>query len=175
MPRPPLVSITYRDPVQGWEGMLVIDSLVNGVCGGGLRVTKTVTVEEVTRLARGMTLKNSIMELPLGGAKSAIRYDPTATDLEDALVRFFEHVRPIVEKTYGFGPDMNTPPDLCDAVARRVGLKSRHMALAETSPHGYEGVANYDKALRLSFGPLTVVDARTSIGVTGAVETDARV
>jgi len=175
MGSPPLVSITYRDPVQGWEGMLVIDSLVNGVCGGGLRVTKTVSLEEVTRLARGMTLKNSIMELPLGGAKSAIRYDPMATDLEDALVRFFEHIRPMVERMYGFGPDMNTPPDLCDAVARRVGLKSRHMALAERSPYGYDGVANYDKALRLPYGPLTVVDARTSIGVSAAVETAARV
>jgi glutamate dehydrogenase (NAD(P)+) len=176
MTRPPLVSISYRDPKQGFEGMLVIDSLSsNGVCGGGLRVTKTVNLEEVTRLARGMTLKNSLMQLPLGGAKSAIRYDPTAPDLEDALVRFFEHIRPMCERMYGWGPDMNTPPDLCDTVARRAGLKSRHMALAETSVHGYEGVANYDKALRLPFGPLTIVDARTSIGVTGAVETAAKV
>jgi len=140
-----------------------------------LRVTKTVTLEEVTRLARGMTLKNSMMQLPLGGAKSAIRYDPLTPDLEDALVRFFEHIRPMCERMYGWGPDMNTPPDLCDAVARRAGLKSRHMALAETSPYGYEGVANYDKALRLPFGPLTIVDARTAIGVTGAVEAAAKV
>ncbi len=175
MSRPPLVSITYRDPKTGLEGMLVIDSVVDGICGGGLRVTKTVHLEEVCRLARGMTLKNATMQLPLGGAKSALRYDPAAPDLEDALVRFIEHVRPMCERMYGFGPDMNTPPDLCDAVARRAGLKSRHMALAETSPFGYEGVANYDKALRLSMGPLAVVDARTAIGVTGAVETAARI
>lgn len=175
MNRAPLLSISYRDPAQGWEGMLVIDSLVGGVAGGGLRVTKTVSLDEVTRLARGMTLKNAVLQLPLGGAKSGIRYDPTAIDLEDALVRFFEHIAPICARMYGFGPDMNTPPDLCDAVARRAGLKSRHTALAERSPHGYQGVANYDKALRLTFGPLTITDARTAIGVTGAVETAARV
>jgi glutamate dehydrogenase (NAD(P)+) len=173
--RAPLLTISYRDPAQGFEGMLVIDSLVGGVAGGGLRVTKTVNLEEVTRLARGMTLKNAVMGLPLGGAKSALRYDPLATDLEDALVRFFEHIRPLVSSMYGFGPDMNTPPDLCDAVARRAGMKSRHMALAEKSKYGYEAVANYDKALRMSYGPLAITDARTSIGVTGAVETGARV
>src|SRR4051812_25587690 len=155
--------------------MLVVDSLVDGVCAGGLRITTTVTLAEVKRLARGMTLKNAVMQLPLGGAKSAVRYDPRAGDLEDALVRFFEHIRPLCERMYGFGPDMNSPPDLCDAVARRAGLKSRHMALAEKSPYGYEGVANYDRALRCSIGPLTVTDARTAIGIAGAVETAARV
>ena len=153
----------------------MIDSLVDKVSGGGLRVTESVTLDEVTRLARGMTLKNATLQLPLGGAKSAVRYDPTATDLEDVLVRFMEHVAPVCERMYGFGPDMNTPPDLCDAVARRAGLKSRHMALAERSSYGYQGVANYDKALRLTMGPLTVTDARTAIGVAGAVEAAARV
>jgi glutamate dehydrogenase (NAD(P)+) len=175
MDRQPLLTISYRDRKQGWEGMLVIDSLVGGVCGGGLRVTRTVTQEEVRRLARGMTLKNTVMRLPLGGAKSAIRYDPTAPDLADALTRFFEHIRPMCERMYGWGPDMNTPPDLCDEVARRAGLRSRHMALAESSKFGYDGVASYDKALRAQYGPLTVTDARTSIGVAGAVETAAAV
>ncbi len=170
----PLLTVSYRDPKQGWEGFVVIDSLVGGVAGGGLRVTNTVNVDEVTRLARGMTLKNAVMGLPLGGAKSGIRHDPRSPDLEDSLVRFIEHVRPICERMYGWGPDMNTPPDLCDNVARRAGLRSRHMALAERSQYGYDGVANYDKALRSMFGPLTVTDARTSVGVAGAVETAAR-
>jgi glutamate dehydrogenase (NAD(P)+) len=175
MGREPLLTITYRDPRDGWEGMLVVDSLVGGVCGGGLRVTRTVDLTEVKRLARGMSRKNHMIGLPLGGAKSAIRYDPTATDLADALVRFFEHIRPICQTMYGWGPDMNTPPDLCDAVAARAGLKSRHMALAESSPHGYEGVARYDAALRQQVGPLSVTDLRTAVGVAGAVETAARV
>ena len=89
MAREPLLQITYRDPVNGCEGLMVIDSLVDGLCGGGLRVTKTVHLEEVRRLARGMTLKNTTMGLPLGGAKSALRCDPQAPDLEETLVRFF--------------------------------------------------------------------------------------
>tara|TARA_R110002096_G_scaffold16898_1_gene57655 strand:- start:106267 stop:107394 length:1128 start_codon:yes stop_codon:yes gene_type:complete len=171
----PILQIIYRDPIEDFEGMLVIDSLVDGLAGGGLRVTKSVSLTEVTRLAKGMTLKNRMMGLPLGGGKSAICYDPTSPGLEDALVRFFEHVGPICSKMYGWGPDMNTPPDLCDAVAKRAGLKSRHMALAESSPYGYEGVDNYNKALRLTKGPLSITNARTAIGVTGAVETGARV
>jgi glutamate dehydrogenase (NAD(P)+) len=49
------------------------------------------------------------------------------------------------------------------------------MALAEKSAFGYQGVTNYDTALRLPVGPLTVVDTRTAIGVVGAVEAAAKV
>jgi glutamate dehydrogenase (NAD(P)+) len=132
-------------------------------------------MDEVRRLARGMSRKNYCIGLPLGGAKSAIRYDPTSIDLEDALVRFFEHVGPLCQKMYGWGPDMNTPPDLCDAVAKRAGFKSRHQALAESSPHGYDGVERYNTALRQFVGPLSVTDLRTAMGVVGAVETAAGV
>lgn len=171
----PLMRISYKDKKEGFEGWLVIDSLHNGVCGGGLRVTKTVTLREVERLAAGMTRKNRTINLPLGGAKSAIQYDPRSPGLEDALVRFFEHVGPICSKFYGWGPDMNTPPDLCDRVATRAGFKSRHMALAEKSEYGYNGVENYNKALRLRYGPLSITDARTSVGVAGATETAAEI
>ena len=169
-PKPPILQIKYVDPDERWEGYLVVDSLVGGVSGGGLRVTKTVNLDEVTRLARAMSLKNHVMGLPLGGAKSAVCYDPAAPELADVLVKFMSHVRPICQSMYGWGPDMNTPPDLCDGVAERAGLKSRHMALAERSEFGYEGIDVYNKALRLQVGPVTMTEARTAIGVVGATE-----
>ncbi|MEQ8277178.1 MAG: Glu/Leu/Phe/Val dehydrogenase dimerization domain-containing protein [Deltaproteobacteria bacterium] len=170
----PILQIRYVDPDEGWEGYLVIDSLVNGVSGGGLRVTKTVDFDEVRGLARAMSLKNHVMGLPLGGAKSAVRYDPAAPELPDVLTKFMRHIGPICQQMYGWGPDMNTPPDLCDSVADRAGMKSRHMALAERSEHGYAGVDNYNRALRLQVGPVTMTEARTAIGVVGATECAAK-
>lgn len=171
----PLLSIVYRDPEEGFEGYLVIDTLVDGVAGGGLRVTKSVDLNEVTNLARAMTLKNHIMGLPLGGAKSGVCYDPASPNLEAALSRFMKHVGPISAKMYGWGPDMNTPPDLCDAVAKNAGLKSRHMALAENSSYGYQGVENYNKALRMMTGPIPMTEGRTAIGVVAGMQTAAEV
>ncbi len=173
-PKPPILQIKYIDPVDRWEGYLVIDSLVDGVSGGGLRVTKSVNMDEVTRLARAMSLKNHVMGLPLGGAKSGVCYDPAAPELEDVIVRFMNFVGPVCRSMYGWGPDMNTPPDLCDAVAKRAGLKSRHMALAERSEFGYDGVERYNRALRLQVGPVTMTEARTAIGVVGATEQAAK-
>jgi glutamate dehydrogenase (NAD(P)+) len=166
----PLLEIHYSDPYEHFEGFLVIDTLVDGLAAGGFRITPTVDASEVRQLAAVMTLKNTLMGLPIGGAKSAIRYDPTSPHVRQAVTRFFEHVRPVCESMYGWGPDMNTPPELCDEVARRAGLKSRHMALAERSPYGYEGVEQYNRALRLRFGPLPLVDLRTAAGVVGATE-----
>ena len=51
----PLLCIHYRDPDDDWEGFLVIDRLINGSAVGGCRMTTTVTMKEVMRLARGMT------------------------------------------------------------------------------------------------------------------------
>jgi glutamate dehydrogenase (NAD(P)+) len=173
--RLPTLQISYADPDGGWEGYLVLDRLVDGLAAGGLRVTPTVEPSEVRELARVMTLKNRVMGLPLGGGKSGVRYDPKSNRLADVLVRFFEHVGPISQSMYGWGPDMNTPPDLCDEVAQRAGLQSRHMALARKAPRGEEGVKRYDRALRERVGPLTVCDARTAIGVVGAAEEAAKV
>ena len=169
MKKEPLLRIHYKDKEEGFDGWLVIDSLVDGLAGGGLRVTQSVNLSEVERLSAGMTLKNKTMGLPLGGGKSAICYDPQSPKLEDALVRFFKHVGPICKSMYGWGPDMNTPPDLCDRVAKRAGLKSRHMALAEKSQYGYAAVEKYNQALRDTYGPLTITDARTSVGVAESV------
>ena len=172
--RQPLLRIHYRDPQDGWEGIAVVDTLVDGVAAGGVRVSRTTSAEEVVRLAQTMTLKTRAMGLPLGGAKFGLRYDPTCPRKVDALTRFFRHILPMCRSMIGFGPDMNTSPDELDEVARRIGLRTRHTALAENSRNGYENVARYDAALRTKVGPLTVLEARTGVGVWAAAEKTAR-
>lgn len=62
----PFLSLTWTDHVTGRQGHLVVDRLVRGVCSGGLRMRAGCTLEEVTGLARGMSLKE------------ALHYDPEA-------------------------------------------------------------------------------------------------
>jgi len=54
------------------HGFVVIDNTTRGPGKGGIRMTPTVTVEEVFRLARTMTWKTALANLPFGGAKSGI-------------------------------------------------------------------------------------------------------
>ena len=62
------------DAALGMEGFLVVDNTTLGPGKGGIRMTPTVTEEEVRRLARAMTWKNAIAGIPFGGAKAGIRF-----------------------------------------------------------------------------------------------------
>ena len=64
--------ITVYDASTGMKGFVVIDNSALGPGKGGIRMTPTVTVDEVARLARAMTWKTALAELPFGGAKSGI-------------------------------------------------------------------------------------------------------
>src|SRR5947209_10126399 len=83
--------IEVHDSKTGMKGVLVIDNTWRGVSKGGIRMTPSVDVEEVFRLARTMTWKNAMADLPFGGAKSGIVADPrTITSGEKkAIVQSF--------------------------------------------------------------------------------------
>lgn len=166
----PLLTIHYRDPEEGFDGYAVIDSLVDGRCAGGVRVSPTLSKEEVMGLAQAMTRKLKVVQLPLGGVKYGIRYDPASPNRVDALTRFFRHIKPLCAEICGFGPDMGTTPEGLDEVARRIGMKTRHAALAAARDDGETTVKNYHDVLGAKVGPLSVLEARTGVGVAAAVD-----
>jgi glutamate dehydrogenase/leucine dehydrogenase len=102
----------------------VVDNTACGPAIGGVRMAADVSVEEVCRLARAMTLKNAAAGLPHGGGKAGIRADPHAAD-KPRLVRAFAHaIRDLAD--YIPGPDMGTD-EACmawvfDETGRAVGL-----------------------------------------------------
>ncbi len=81
-------KIRLVDPATGdaW-GFVVVDNTQRGPGLGGLRMAPNVTLEEVARLARTMTLKNSGACLPFGGGKSGLAVDPRALAQESGLRR----------------------------------------------------------------------------------------
>src|SRR3989338_9929641 len=66
-----------------FKGLLIVDNLNRGVGKGGIRMAANLTLGELFRLARTMTWKNSLFELPFGGAKAGIVADPNKLFLKE--------------------------------------------------------------------------------------------
>jgi len=95
------------DPKTKLHGVVVIDNTAIGVGKGGMRMVPDLTVKEVASLARAMTWKNSLADIPFGGAKSGIRADPKKINKEEAVRAFARLLAPVIPKYYVSGPDMN--------------------------------------------------------------------
>ena len=98
--------VVVSDPDIGMQGVLVIDNTARGIGKGGTRMTPTVDVPEIARLARVMTWKWAAVDLFYGGAKAGIRFDPTSVDKERVLRSFVRRLRNEVPEEYVFGLDM---------------------------------------------------------------------
>ena len=81
-----------------------------GPTKGGVRFHPGVNLEEVTELARWMTIKCALLDLPFGGAKGGVQVDPKELSRQEVerLARSF--VREIADV---IGPDRDIPaPDV---------------------------------------------------------------
>ncbi|MFE2065335.1 Glu/Leu/Phe/Val dehydrogenase dimerization domain-containing protein [Streptomyces sp. NPDC059467] len=131
----PLMSLVWTDHVTGRRGFLVVDRLVRGVASGGLRMRPGCTLEEVTGLARGMTMKEALhynpagRYIPLGGAKGGIDCDPQDPGSYALLVRYLRAMRPYIESFWTTGEDLGLTQDLVDRAAAEAGLVSSVQAV----------------------------------------------
>jgi glutamate dehydrogenase (NAD(P)+) len=128
--KPPYMSVTWHDPVTGRPGFLVIDRLIDGGSGGGLRMREGCTIEEVADLARAMSLKEAVAYdpadryTPFGGAKGGIDCDPYDPDALGVLRRYVEAMRPFLERHWATGEDLGVRQDALDEIVAAVGLRS---------------------------------------------------
>ena len=91
---------------------VVRHSDILGPAKGGIRMTATVSLDEVTGLAMEMTWKTSLIGVPFGGGKAGICYDPAQLQPteKEILIRAFtrgvrRHIGPEI---YVPAPDMGT-------------------------------------------------------------------
>ncbi|AYN38398.1 glutamate dehydrogenase [Streptomyces dangxiongensis] len=131
----PWMSLVWTDHVTGRRAFLVVDRLVRGVASGGLRMRPGCTLEEVTGLARGMTMKEALhyrpgsRYIPLGGAKGGIDCDPRDPAAYGLLVRYLRAVRPYIETLWTTGEDLGLSQETVDRAAAEVGLVSSVQAV----------------------------------------------
>lgn len=104
-----------RDQLIGWR---VHHNTTRGPAKGGIRYHHEVNRDEVVALAIGMSLKTAIANLPLGGAKGGICFDPkkySQSEIERITRRYVSEISSFL------GPDKDVPaPD--------VGTNSQVMA-----------------------------------------------
>jgi len=116
------------NPKVGMHGFLVIDNTVLGPGKGGIRMTPSVSAEEVFKLARTMTWKCALAELPFGGAKSGIVADDKKISKEQKMKiveAFSKAIKPLCPEQYIAGPDMNMGEEEMAVFAKANGsLKS---------------------------------------------------
>lgn len=118
----PEYVVDVYDPKIGMQGFLVIDNTTLGLGKGGIRMTPSVTKEEVFRLARVMTWKNSLAGIPFGGAKAGIVWKGGSEKLKEKFIRSFaKAIKPFVPKKYIPGPDVNTTEKEMTIIAEEIG------------------------------------------------------
>jgi glutamate dehydrogenase (NAD(P)+) len=98
--------VCVSDRRTGMKGVLVIDNTARGMGKGGTRMSPSVTVAEIARLARVMTWKWAGVDLFFGGAKAGIVFDPSSPDKEAALRAFARKLSNEVPREYVLGLDM---------------------------------------------------------------------
>lgn len=116
--------INVYDPKSGMRGVIVIDNTRRGLGKGGIRMTGSVSVNEVMRLARTMTWKNAMADLPFGGAKSGIFFDPktsTPQKKKQVIEAFGRALKGVAPSLYVAGPDINTTEKEMGQIALAAG------------------------------------------------------
>jgi glutamate dehydrogenase/leucine dehydrogenase len=102
--------IEVYDADTGTHGFLVIDNTKLGPGKGGIRMTPDVSASEVFRLARTMTWKCALAELPFGGAKSGLIIEKgiSSEEKKKKVEAFSRALKPVCPSQYIAAPDINS-------------------------------------------------------------------
>ena len=112
--------VFFSDPACNLKAIIAIHNTTLGPALGGTRMWnyKNIdeAVEDVLRLSRGMTYKNSISGLHLGGGKAVIIGDP-AKDKSEALFRSYGRFVESLNGRYITAEDVNTSVEDMEYIA----------------------------------------------------------
>ena len=162
-PRVPYLVSEWHDQPTGARGWFVIDRLVGGMCSGGIRMRPGVTLDEVTDLARTMSHKMAVLDIPYGGAKSGIDYDPSSAEAPAVLRGFIDAIRPFIADRYATGADLGTRESDIIAACQLVGLT--HPLQAGFKAEGGAGLSRVKQALALTSEGIPITELMAGYGV----------
>lgn len=150
--------VLVSDRKSGMRGVLVIDNTSRGSGKGGTRMSPTLTVGEVARLARTMTWKWAAIDLFHGGAKAGILGNPDAANKEQILRAFARALADHVPSEYVFGLDMGLAEE--DAAIFVDELNDRGVSTG--LPQSLGGLP-YDQLGVTGFGVAEATDAAAQL------------
>lgn len=130
--------VFVSEPKSGLKGIIAVHNTALGPAMGGCRMwnyaSEALAVNDVLRLSRGMTYKNAVAGLPIGGGKSVIIGNPK-TDKTPAL---FEALGEALERLCGryiTAEDVGTSPQDMANVANKTSYVAGLGASGDPSPY----------------------------------------
>ncbi|MEU5773417.1 Glu/Leu/Phe/Val dehydrogenase dimerization domain-containing protein [Streptomyces venezuelae] len=174
----------HDHPATGARIIIAVHSTTLGPALGGTRLhpyrqsddPEAAALADAKRLSIGMTYKNALAGLPLGGGKAVILADP-ATDKNEDLLRSYAHAVARLRGRYITACDVGTTTSDMDTVAEynpwTVGRSLGNGGCGDTSVLTAHGV---HQAMRAVAQHLWGTDDLTGrrIGISGAGKVDAR-
>jgi leucine dehydrogenase len=137
--------VFVQDKETGLSAIIAVHDTRLGPALGGCRVwpyeTPGHALTDALRLSRGMTYKNSLAGLDLGGGKAVIIADPRKDKSVELMEAFGRHVERLAG-TYITAEDVGVSPDDMEAVARHTEhvRGTSDTGLGDPSPYTALGV-----------------------------------
>jgi leucine dehydrogenase len=130
--------VFVSEPKSGLKGIIAVHNTNLGPAMGGCRMwnyaTEALAVNDVLRLSRGMTYKNAVAGLPIGGGKSVIIGNPKT----DKTPAFFEALGEALERLGGryiTAEDVGTSPQDLAHVATKTSYVAGLGGSGDPSPY----------------------------------------
>ena len=165
----------HHDPESGLQAIIALHNLNRGPALGGCRMWPYADAEaalaDVLRLAKGMTYKSALAELPYGGGKAVIIGDPKA-DKSEALFRAMGRFVHSLGGAYVTAEDVGISLDDVEMIGRETphvaGVRSG--GAGDPSPATAYGVyRGIQAAVRHRLGRDELAGVRVAVQGLGAV------
>lgn len=154
----PEIVFEWNDSETDAKGWVVINSLKNGAAGGGTRMRKGLSKDEVISLAKVMEIKFTVSGPAIGGAKSGIDFDPDDPGRIGVLKRWYAAVFPLLKNYYGTGGDLNVD-ELKDVIPITEDLGLWHPQEGVVNGHFNAGKGEKVRRLgQLRFGVSKIIE-----------------
>ena len=168
-------QVTFcHDPASGLKAIIAIHNTTRGPGLGGCRMwpyqNEAEAIDDVLRLSKGMSYKNALANLPLGGGKSVIIGDP-AKDKSPALFKAMGRFVESLGGRYIIAEDVGTKPDDMTYIHQETehvrGLKG---GAGDPSPATAWGVfRGLEATAQERFGKNSLMDMKVAVQGLGAV------
>lgn len=96
----------WKDTETEAMGWVVLDTITNGISGGGIFMHPNATLQEVEDIAANMTKKFTVTDPMIGGAKGGIRFSPTDPRANSVIQRFIAANKSLLENIWVTGGDL---------------------------------------------------------------------
>lgn len=167
--------VFVQDSETGLKAIIAVHDTTLGPALGGCRIwpydTSFDALTDALRLSKGMTYKNALAGLDLGGGKAVIIADPRKDKSPELMEAFGRHVERL-SGTYVTAEDVGAAPSDMEAIARQTDhvRGTRKTGLGDPSPYTALGVFEGIKAsVKHVFGTSSLEDRKVSVQGLGNV------